>query len=226
MCKERGYRALPKWAPETGVSHSYQLRPQRRAWNANAATTATKKAVCKHRSLSTPPLLGACAARHCQGPVIQGQLPQENTRHASGCCNVMLASSATGSPHIPSMTTVPLPLPGMSEQESPNQTWLYPPLVRVRNRCLRVPYTQRQGQNQSWNPGAVRTKKRKWNFSVQPQEQRIKSPQSTWWTLHLWNTWIDNECSQNWGSRLWEQLWTWGLLSASDLFLVFIFMLV
>ena len=38
----------------------------------------------------------ACAARHCQGPVIQGQLPQENTRSASGCFNIMPASAATG----------------------------------------------------------------------------------------------------------------------------------
>ena len=33
--------------------------------------------MCEHKSLSTPPHLGACAAHHCQGPVIQGQLPQE-----------------------------------------------------------------------------------------------------------------------------------------------------
>ena len=34
------------------------------------------------------------------------------------------------------------------------------------------------------------TKKRKGNFSVQPQEQQTKSPLSTWWTLHLWNIWM------------------------------------
>ena len=56
--------------------------------------------MCKHRSLSTPPLPGACAAHHCQGPVIQGQLPRENSWCASGWCNVMLASAAAGSPHI------------------------------------------------------------------------------------------------------------------------------
>ena len=66
-------------------------------------------------------------------------------------------------------------------------------------------YTQRQGQIQSWTPGAVRTKKRKGNLSQQPRKQWIKSPQWTWCTLHLWNTWIDNESSQNWGSGLWEQ---------------------
>ena len=64
---------------------------------------------------------------------------------------------------------------------------------------------QRRGQIQSWNPGAVRTKKRKGNFSMQPQEQQIKSPQSTSYTQHLWNTWIDKESSPNWGGALWEQ---------------------
>ena len=101
VCEDRGFRALPKRAPETGASRGYQRGPQRRAWDTKAAAAATKKPVCKHRSLSTPPLLGACAARHCQGLVIQGQLPRENTRRASGCCNVMPASAATGSPHIP-----------------------------------------------------------------------------------------------------------------------------
>ena len=56
---------------------------------------------------------------------------------------------------------------------------------------------QRWGQIQSWNPEAVWTKKGKGIFSQQPQKQRIKAPQSTWYTLHLWNTWIDNESSQS-----------------------------
>ena len=98
--EERGFRALPKRAPEMGASRGYQLGPQRRAWNANAVGAATKNPVCKHRSLSTPPLPGACAAHHCQGPMIQGQLPRENTRRASGCCNI-LASASAGSPRIP-----------------------------------------------------------------------------------------------------------------------------
>ena len=83
-----------------GVSHGYQCRPQRWAWDPKAAAAATRNPVCKHRSLFTPLFLGACAAHHCQGPVIQGQLPQENTQSASGCCNVMLGSAATGSLYI------------------------------------------------------------------------------------------------------------------------------
>ena len=78
--KERGFRVPPKRTPEMGMSRGYQRGPQRRAGDAKAAAAATKKPVCEHRSLSTPPLLGACAARHCQGPVIRGQLPRENAR--------------------------------------------------------------------------------------------------------------------------------------------------
>ena len=77
VCEERGLRALLKGAPEMGASRSYQRGPQRWAWDAKAGAAATKKPVCKHRSLPTPPLPGACAARHCQGPVIQGQLSRE-----------------------------------------------------------------------------------------------------------------------------------------------------
>ena len=97
--EDRGFRALPKRAPETGANHSYQCGHQRWAWNAKAAAAATKKPVCKHRSLATPPLPGARV--NCQGPVIQGQLPLENTGNAWGCCNVTLASAITGSNRIP-----------------------------------------------------------------------------------------------------------------------------
>ena len=102
------------------TSHSYQRGPQRWAWDAKAAAAATKNPVCKHRSLSTPPLLGACAARHGQRPVIQGQLPRENARRASGCCNVTLASAATGSPRL--LRTPPSPR--LSEPEPPKQLFL------------------------------------------------------------------------------------------------------
>ena len=91
-----------------GASHGYQCGHQRRAQDAKVAAAATKKPVCKHRSLFTPPLLGACAAHYCQGPMIQGQLRWENTQRASGCCDVMLASAATGSPRI---RTPPSPRP-------------------------------------------------------------------------------------------------------------------
>ena len=96
--ERRGLRVMLKGAPETGVSHGYQYGPQRRAWDAEAAAAATKKLVSKHRSMSTPALPGACAAHHCQGPVIQGQLPRENAQHTSGWCNVTPASATAGSP--------------------------------------------------------------------------------------------------------------------------------
>ena len=107
--EERGFRAPCKRVPETGASHSYQHGHQRRTWNAKAVAAATKKPVCKHRSLSTPPLPGACAAHHCQGPVTQGQLPRENARRASCWCNVTPASAAAGSPRL--LHTPPSPRP-------------------------------------------------------------------------------------------------------------------
>ena len=54
--EETGLRAPLKGAPETGASRGYQRVPQRWAWNAKTAAAATKKPVCQHRSLSTPPL--------------------------------------------------------------------------------------------------------------------------------------------------------------------------
>ena len=50
---------------------------------------------------------------------------------ASGCCNVMLGSADAGSPHIPIITIVPLPPPGVNEPEPPNQTLLKPHPVWV-----------------------------------------------------------------------------------------------
>ena len=117
--EERGFRAPLKRAPETGASRGYQRGPQRRAGDANAAAATTKKPVCEHRSLSTPPLPGAGAARHCQDPVTQGQLPRENARCTSGWCNVTPASAATGSPSIRAPHS-----PGLSEPEPPKQLLL------------------------------------------------------------------------------------------------------
>ena len=71
-----------------------------------------------HPPTHTP---GVCAACHCQCPVIQGQLPQENTWCTSA---VAMDSAAAGSPHIPIMTSVPLPPPSLSEQEPPHQLLL------------------------------------------------------------------------------------------------------
>ena len=70
--KERGLRAPLKGAPEMCVRGGFQCGRQRWAQDTKAAAAATKKPVCKHRSLFTPPLMGPCAARHCQYPVSKG----------------------------------------------------------------------------------------------------------------------------------------------------------
>ena len=105
----RGFRAPPKRTPETGASRGYQRGHWRRAGDAKAAAVATKKPVCEHRSLSTPPLPGAGAACHCQAPVIQGQLPWENAWRASGGCNITPASASASSPRL--LRTTPSPWP-------------------------------------------------------------------------------------------------------------------
>ena len=107
--RDRREPRLTARTPETGASCGYQRGPQRRAGDAKAAAAPARRPVCEHRSLSATPLLGACAARHCQGPVIQGQLHQENARRTSGCCNVTPASAAAGSPHL--LRTAPSPRP-------------------------------------------------------------------------------------------------------------------
>ena len=105
-------------------------------------------------------------------------------------------------------TPPPRPPTPVWVSQSPLISCYYNPILSEREQTLSgdLHTEQRRGQIQSWTPGAVRTKKRKGNFSMQPQEQRIKSPQSTWCTLHLWNTWRDVESSQNSGGVLWEQL--------------------
>ena len=184
-----------------GASCSYQHRPQRRAWDAKAAAAATKKPVCKHRSLSTPPLPGAYAARHCQGPVIQGQLPRENTWCASGLCNDTLAAAAAGSPCI---HTPPSPRPEWAR--APESAAPLTPSCLSKEWMPSGNLHAEAGPNPKLNPRSWVNKEEKGNLSQQAQEQWIKSPQSTWCTLHLWNTWKENESSQNWGGGLWGQL--------------------
>ena len=79
--------------------------------------------------------LGDCAARHCQGPMIQGQLPRKNTRHAPGWCNVMLASAAAGLPCIP----YPSLHPAWRSQSPLINCYFNPVLSEQRTNALRQP---------------------------------------------------------------------------------------
>ena len=157
--KERGFRAPPKRAPETGVSCGYQRGPQRRAWDAKASAAATKKPVYEHRTLSTPPLPGACAAHHRQGPVIQEQLPQENTRCASGCCHVMQASAPAGSPGI---LTLPSP-PAWVSKSCGISCSFNPVLSEQRTDALRWPTCR----------GGSKSKAEPWELYKQRREREI-----------------------------------------------------
>ena len=113
--------APTKRAPEMGASRGDQLGPQRRVWTTNAAIGVPRSlcASAGHYPHPTPP--GSLCSPPLPGSRDPGTTSRENTQHSSGWCNIMLASAAAGSPCIPVMTSVPFPLPGLSEQESPNQ---------------------------------------------------------------------------------------------------------
>ena len=103
--------------------------------------------MCEHRSLSTPPLPVACAARHCQAPVIRGQLPRENARRASGCCNVTTPLTPQARP----ASSVPLPPPAWVSQ-SPRSSGSFNPVLSGRGTdALRRP-TRRGGSKSKAEP--------------------------------------------------------------------------
>ena len=83
-----------------GTSRSYQLGNQRRAWNSKAASAATKKPVCKHRSLSTPPIPRSLGNLPLPGSWDVGTTAPGEHTVCFGCCNIMPASVTKGSCHI------------------------------------------------------------------------------------------------------------------------------
>ena len=119
--EERGFRAPPKRAPETGARHGYQCRHQRWAGDAKAAAAATKKPVCKHRSLSTPPRLPQEPVQPATARVPRSRATSLGERTArlrlvqcpAGLCLRRLA-----------LHSVPLPPPHLIEPEPPNQLLL------------------------------------------------------------------------------------------------------
>ena len=212
LCALTDSRAPPTQVPGAGVSLGSYLGPQRWVqwlllpplpprflWASTGHCPHLPGSLCSwplprvQQSRATSPGKGSAWLRLLQLP--------------AGLC---YHRHCTHSTHIPIVTAVSLTVPGLSEQVSPNQPLLSPTLAWAGSRCLRVAHMQRWCQNQSWTPGAVKPKKRKWNCSMQLQEQWIKSLQLAWKTLHLWNIWIDKECSHNWGCRLWRQLRTLG----------------
>ena len=123
--------------------------------------------MCEHRSLSTPPLPGACAARHRQAPVIQGQLSRENARHASGCCNVTPASAAAGSP----CTLYPSLPPGLGEPEPPISCSFNPVLSERGTDALRRP-TRRGGSKSKAEPQELGEQRREREISLSSLSSR------------------------------------------------------
>ena len=69
------------------------------------------------------------------------------------------------SPHTPTVSALPLSLPSPTEQVSPNKLLLSPPPVWAGDRHQRAVCKQRQGQNQSGPPGALRANEKRGNRS-------------------------------------------------------------
>ena len=134
----------------------------------------SKKPVCEHRSLSTLPLPGACAARHRQGPVNQGQLPRENARRTSRWCyvtpvqrhagatsrrrNVTLASAAAGSPRLLSLS------PPNRVSQSPRSSCCFNPILSGREQMPSGDLHAKAGPNPKLNPRSCANKEEKGKF--------------------------------------------------------------
>ena len=137
-----------------GSSSGYQRGPQRRAWDTMAAAAATKKPVCKHRSLSTLPLPGACAARHCQGPMIQGQLPWENTQ-----CIMLVQCHAD----VCRCRLAPYPYPSLPHawvSQSPRISCFFNPVLSGWEQTLSGDLHTEAGPNPKLNPRSCGNKER------------------------------------------------------------------
>ena len=140
-------RVPPKQAPETGTSCGYQLGPQRWARNAMLPPLPPKILCASTGYYPHPP--GSLCSRPLPGSQdLRTTSPGEHTVrlrllqcHASLCRHRL-------APHS-NYDYCTLFLPGLSEQETPNQSLLQLPPVWEGNRCLRVTYMQRRGQNHS-----------------------------------------------------------------------------
>ena len=127
--------------------------------------------------------------------------PGEHTVH------LRLMKSHTGLCHCRlAPLSVPLPPPAWVSQSPLVSSYFKLVLYGWGTDSLRQPTRKSRPKSKAEPQELWEKKKRKGNFSQQPQEQQIKSPPSTWCTLHLWNTWTDNKSSQNWGGGLWEQI--------------------
>ena len=98
--EERGLRAPPKRTPETGASRGYHRRTPETVMRHSGCCCCHQEPCVQAqvtiytsppRSLCSPPLPGS------RDP---GTSSLVKTQHASGCCNVMLASAAAGLPRI------------------------------------------------------------------------------------------------------------------------------
>lgn len=88
-----------------------------------------------------------------------------STQSTSDFRDFLQVSVTVGTPHTPQLCLPYPPLPSPTEKLSPNKLLLSPPPVWAGNRHQRAACKQRQGQNQSGTPGALRAKEKRGNHS-------------------------------------------------------------
>ena len=179
--EERGFSTPPKRAPETGASCGYQRRPQRWAWDAKAAAAVTKN-------------LCVTTGHYPNGPSREPVQPA-TTRVQWSRDN--FPGGTHGAPQAAATSHWSLPLqacPASEPPPSPRPEWARAPesAAPLTPSCVSKEHTPsgdlhaEVGQIQSWKLGVLWTKKRKGNFSQQPQKQQIKEPETTWCTCICW----------------------------------------
>ena len=101
-----------------------------RRWVRAAAISSDPREGHETLRLLPPRILCASTGHYTPPPwePVQHATARDNfprrTQACPGCCNITPASATAGSPCIPIMTTVLLLLPGLRQQESPNQLLL------------------------------------------------------------------------------------------------------
>ena len=125
-------------------------------------------------TLSTRPLPGACAARHCQGPVIQGQFPQDNTGTSQAVATFCWPLTPQARP---TFRTPPSPWPEGARAPYSAATLNTSSLNEEQDPSGDL--HAEVGLNPKMNSRSCVNKDEKGNFSQQPEEQRIKPTQST-----------------------------------------------
>ena len=130
--KERGFRAPPKRAPETGASRDYQRGPQRRAQDTVISTDPRDGHEMLRLLLPPPRSLYASTGHSPHHPSREpvqpatARLPLSRDNFPRRTHGVPQAAAMSHRPLLPQAhpASIPLPPPGLREPEPPSQLLL------------------------------------------------------------------------------------------------------